>query len=192
MKEPNKKQTNMDVASLLAEIETLKAEIARLRAPKKSVKPIRVPCPGMTGKGVQCKKYCVEGGDSCKVHSRPPKSPKAPKAPKAQKAPKVVCTGLNMRGNPCKRKCIDGETFCDRHDPSAPQKEKKGKAKVKKVTPLHNHKIDEEPLIPCELCETHGDMFDKDVTNVEMIGEWGEIDENKLVELIENFNISDM
>ena len=176
----------MDVTSLLAEIEKLKAEIALLRAPKKPVKPIRIPCPGMTGKGVQCKKYCVEGEDSCKVHSRPPKAPKAPKAPK------VVCTGLNMRGNPCKRKCMDGETFCDRHDPSAPQKEKKGKAKGKKVAPLHNHEIDEEPLVPCELCQTHGDMFDQNVTDVEMLGEWGEIDESKIADLIENFEIPDM
>lgn len=179
----------MDVTSLLAEIETLKAEIALLRAPKKSVKPVRIPCPGMTGKGVQCKKYCVEGEDSCKVHSRPPKAPKAPRAPRA---PKVVCTGVNMRGNPCKRKCVDGETFCDRHDPSAPPKEKKGKAKGKKVAPLHNHKIDEEPLVPCELCQTHGDMFDPTVTDSVMIGEWGDIDEEKLAEMVENFEIPDV
>lgn len=176
----------MDTSALLAEIETLKAEIVRLTTPKKAPRPVRVPCPGMTGKGVQCKKYCAEGEDTCKVHSRPPKAPKVPKAPRA---PKSVCTGMNLRGNPCKRKCMDGETFCDRHDPAAPKKEKKGKAKGNKVVPMHNHTIGEEPLVPCELCQTHGDMFDPGVTEDEILGEWGEINEEKVVELLETFDV---
>ena len=48
----------MEYLALIAEIESLKAQLAALQPPKKSA---RVPCPGMTGKGVQCKKYCVDG-----------------------------------------------------------------------------------------------------------------------------------
>lgn len=176
----------MDMSELLREIEALRAELAVLKAPKRS-KPPRIPCPGVTGKGVQCKKYCVDGEGTCKVHGRPAKVPKESK--KVPRAVKVVCGGLNMRGNPCKKKCIDGETWCERHDPSAPVKEKKGKSKGKKVAPVHNHGIGVEPLVPCELCETHGDLFDEKVTEAIMVGEWEPIDEDKLVELMENFEI---
>jgi hypothetical protein len=34
-------------------------------------------------------------------------------------------------------------------------------------------------------------MFDENVTNVDMVGEW-EIDEDKIVDLIENFEIPEM
>ena len=180
----------MDMSALLLEIEALRAEIATLKEPKKSKKSKkaeRVPCPGLTGKGVQCKKYCVEGEGACKVHGRPAKVPTEVK--KVVRVPKKVCEGLNMRGNPCKRKCVDGESWCERHDPSLPVKEKKGKSKAKKVIPMHNHKVGEEALVPCELCETHGDMFDEAVTEAEMVGEWGPIDEEKLVELMETFEV---
>lgn len=174
---------------MLLEIEALRAEIAMLKETKntkKSKKAERVPCPGMTGKGVQCKKYCVEGEGACKVHGRPVK---VSEKVKVGREPKKVCSGLNMRGNPCKRKCVDGETWCDRHDPSLPVKENKSKGKSKKVAPVHNHKVGEEALVPCELCETHGDMFDEAVTESVMVGEWGPIDEEKLVELMENFEM---
>ena len=180
----------MDMSALLLEIEALRAEIATLKEPKKSKKSKkaeRVPCPGLTGKGVQCKKYCVDGEGACKVHGRPAKVPT--EAKKVVRVPKKVCSGLNMRGNPCKRKCVEGETWCERHDPSLPVKEKKGKSKAKKVVPMHNHKVGEEALVPCELCETHGDMFDEAVTEAEMVGEWGPIDEEKLVELMETFEV---
>jgi len=175
----------MDVSKLLAEIESLKEQIRVLQAPKKS-KAQRIPCPGVTGKGVQCKKYCVDGKESCKVHSRPAKAPKEAKVPKEAKK---VCSGLNMRGNPCKGKCVDGETWCEKHDPSLPPKEKKSKGKGKKVAPVHSHAIGEEPLVPCELCETHGDLFDEKVTEAIVVGEWEPIDEDKIVEMMENFEI---
>ena len=183
-KEKTTNKTNkMDVSELLKEIEALRAELAVLKAPKKA-KVEKVPCPGMTGKGVQCKKYCVPGQTTCKVHGRPVKE----KPAKVPRPVKTHCTGLNMRGNPCKRKCVEGETCCERHDPSAPPKEKKTKGKTKKTTPVHTHGVGEEPLVPCELCETHGDMFDENVTETTMIGEW-DIDEDKLVEVMENFEI---
>ena len=102
----------MEYLALIAEIETLKeeelaaaqAEIVALRAPKQP-KPTKVPCPGMTGKGMQCKKYCMPNETTCKVHGREIVH-KAPKVPTKPKPTKKVCTGLNMRGNTCK-----GEVF---------------------------------------------------------------------------------
>jgi len=160
----------MEYLSLIAEIESLKAENealkARLKCHKKT-KVERVPCPGVTGKGQGCKKFCVDGETTCKVHGRE-KVPKVPKVSKP-KAAKVHCTGLNMRGNACKGKCVADQTYCEKHDPALPLKEKK--VKKKKVAPEHNHGVGVEPLVPCELCETHGDMFDAGVTEVKWVDE---------------------
>ena len=143
----------MEYLALIAEIESLKEEIALLRAHKNSKKPERLPCPGVTGKGEKCKKFCVEGGVTCKVHGRPVKEPQAkkPKAPKAPKAVKIACTGVNMRGNPCKNKCVENQTWCEKHNPSVPVKIKKSKGHKKVV---HNHEVVIESLVPCEACDT--------------------------------------
>lgn len=150
----------MEYLALIAEIETLKEELRTLKAKlQPPPKPTRTPCPCRTSKGTPCKKYCVAGAETCKVHGKPRKEKPAPKP----KVVKVVCTGLNMRGNPCKGKCLPGQNYCERHDPSLPPKEKK-KGKVKKQTPQHNHGIGEVPVVPCGLCETHGDLFSPGVT----------------------------
>ena len=166
----------MEYLALVAEIEELKRvndelrkEVESLRDGKQKKKPKveKIRCPCMTAKGVQCSKYCMEGANTCKVHSRPAKPPKQPKPPRAKKQ---CCTFLNMRGNPCKRKCIDGQTFCERHDPSLPVVQKKVKRNVKKNVPVHNHAPGEIPNVPCMLCGTHGDMFNSaligDITEV--------------------------
>lgn len=75
-----------------------------------------------------------------------------------------------MRGNACKRKCLENQTYCERHDPSLPPKQTQKKAK-KKVVPEHNHGIGEKPVVPCGLCETHGDMFDPGVTDARWVDE---------------------
>ena len=139
----------MEYLCLLAEIESLKSELASTKRPK---------CPHTTSKGSTCKKYCLVGFGSCKVHSKPPKPPK----PVKLRLKRVFCTGVNMRGNPCKRKCVEGETYCDRHDPSLPVKVKAKRVGSKKV-PEHNHSIGERG-VGCELCDTHGDIFDSSVT----------------------------
>ena len=54
----------MEYLCLLAEIESLKSELASTKRPK---------CPHTTSKGSTCKKYCLVGFGSCKVHSKPPK-----------------------------------------------------------------------------------------------------------------------
>jgi len=149
----------MEYLALIAEIESLKAELAAL---KPKAKPIKQPCPHATSKGEICKKYCAPGLNTCMVHSRPPKV----KPPPREKPKKVNCTGVNLRGNACKRRCVPGESFCERHDPSLPPKEVKNKKKNKKVVPEHNHGIGEVPSVPCKLCDTHGDIFDMGVTDV--------------------------
>ena len=118
--------TVMEYLALIAEIETLKEEVELLRAPVKSKKPERVLCQSVTGKGVPCKRYSVDGCLTCKVHGKPQKEVKPKKPPRV---PKIVCTGLNMRGNPCKNKCVENQTWCEKHDPSLPPKEKKSKKK---------------------------------------------------------------
>ena len=152
----------MEYLALIAEIETLKEQLEALQPPKK---PTKQPCPGLTSKGSPRKKYCAPNAGTCKVHGKPPKPAKTPK----EKPKKVSCTGLNMRGNPCKGKVLTDCTYCERHDPKNPPKEKKGKKK--KQAPLHNHGVGVEPLVPCELCETHGDIFDGGVTEVKWVDE---------------------
>lgn len=146
-------KNKMEYLCLLAEIESLKFQLE-----PRNNRPVRIPCPHVTSKGHSCKKYCLPGLESCKVHSKPPKPPKVVRV----KSKRVYCTGLNMRGNPCKRKCVDGETYCERHDPSLPVKEKLKRVGVKRV-PEHNHAIGEVG-VGCDLCDTHGDIFDSSVT----------------------------
>lgn len=128
---------------------------------KKKEKAEVQKCPFTTAKGTECKKNCLPGEKSCKVHLNPTKH--SMKVKKVRPV-KVCCTGINIRGNPCKNKVIPGETFCIKHDPSLPKPEKKSARKKNKNTPFHNHKIGEEPMIPCQLCETHGDIFNPKVT----------------------------
>lgn len=151
-------------------IADLRAQILALQKPKRVP---RVPCPFVTLKKNQCKKFCAEGQETCKVHSAPPKPRPAPKP----RPVRVHCTGTNIRGNPCKEKCLEGQGFCARHDPANPPPERPKKSKAKKVAPVHAHALGEEPLVPCELCETHGDLFDPEVTEAFMVGSWNMDDE---------------
>ena len=160
----------MEILSLVAENESLKEQVAALQAQLAALqppkKPPRTPCPHVTSKGAPCKKYCAPNLQTCKVHSKPPKTKPPPK-------PKVVkpkCTGVNMRGNPCKGKCVPGETYCERHDPSLPPKVPTKKAKKSKQVPKHDHGVG-EVSVTCKLCETHGDIFDPGVTEVKWVDE---------------------
>lgn len=128
----------------------------------KKVKNVRTRCPCVTAKGTQCRKFCIEGVDTCKVHSKPPKTVKPPKNPRVKRQ---SCNGINIRGNPCRNKCIDGKTFCERHDPDAPVVNKKTKRNKKRDIQMHTHEPGEVPTVRCLLCETHGDMFDPNLVN---------------------------
>lgn len=146
-----------DRQKLEEENKDLKAQIK----PKK-VKSVRTRCPCITAKGTQCRKFCVEGADTCKVHSKPLKPAKPPKKPRVKRQ---TCSGVNIRGNPCRNKCIDGKTFCERHDPDAPMVAKKTKRNKKRDIQMHTHEPGEVPTVRCLLCETHGDMFDPNLVN---------------------------
>ena len=162
-----------EIDLLRAEIETLRKENEELksRVKPKKVKPVKIKCPFITAKGEQCRKFCAEGMQTCKVHSRPLKPPKEPKPPRPKRQ---ACTGINIRGNPCRRKCLEGKTYCERHDPDNPIVPKKTKRALKKTTPVHNHLPGEKPETPCVLCQTHGDMFDMNVTTVQYVETPGE------------------
>lgn len=139
------------------EVDELKKQVK----PKKE-KPVKVRCPFITAKGTQCSKFCMEGSETCKVHSKPVKPPKPPKPARAKRQ---ACTGINIRGNPCRNKCLEGKTFCERHNPDAPVPQKRTKRSKKRQTVLHNHGPNEDPEERCILCETHGNMFDPNVVN---------------------------
>jgi hypothetical protein len=107
----------MEYLCLIAEIEALKEENARLcqtitgknvrkihANPQKVVKSI---CSCLNMRGNPCKRKCLEGKDHCEKHD-----------PSVQKVVKSICSCLNMRGNPCKRKCLEGKDHCEKHDPS--------------------------------------------------------------------------
>jgi len=139
------------------EIDELKKQVK----PKKE-KPVKVRCPFMTAKGTQCSKFCMEGSETCKVHSKPLKPPKPAKPARAKRQ---ACTGINIRGNPCRNKCLEGKTFCERHNPDAPVPQKRTKRSKKRQIAMHNHGPNEVPKEKCILCETHGNMFDPNIVN---------------------------
>jgi hypothetical protein len=139
------------------EVDELKKQVK----PKKE-KPVKVRCPFMTAKGTQCSKFCMEGSETCKVHSKPPKPPKPAKPARAKRQ---ACTGINIRGNPCRNKCLEGKTFCERHNPDAPVPQKRTKRSKKRQIMMHNHGPNEVPEERCILCETHGNMFDPNIVN---------------------------
>jgi len=70
-----------DRQKLEEENEQLKTQIK----PKKD-KRVRVRCPCTTAKGTQCRKFCLEGIETCKVHSKPLKPANPAKKPRSKEA----------------------------------------------------------------------------------------------------------
>jgi len=91
------------------------------------------------------------------------------------KEPKVVCSMMTAKGNQCTKPCIQGETCCTLHMKMRDKKSNTEQTvkkrpvlkKKKKDVPVHNHKPGETPIETCELCETHGDIFDPDMPDTE-------------------------
>ena len=92
---------------------------------------------------------------------------------KVPKEPKIECSAMTAKGHKCTKPCVPGETCCTLHmkmnnkPPVEPKKKRPILKKKKKEVPLHNHKPGELPTETCELCETHGDIFDPDMPNSE-------------------------
>lgn len=118
---------------------------------KKSViAETRIYCKCLTKKGIQCKKYCIEGHDTCKQHAN-----------MANAKPNIVTTG-------------DISTNTNVEKPSKPNKpvtvRKRKSAKKEKVKPpMHNHDPGEKPTTPCDLCLSHGDIFDQEMLEDEFV-----------------------
>jgi len=91
------------------------------------------------------------------------------------KEPKLVCSMMTAKGNQCTKPCIQGETCCTLHMKMRDKKSNTEQTvkkrpvlkKKKKDVPVHNHKPGETPIETCELCETHGDIFDPDMPDTE-------------------------
>ena len=80
------------------------------------------------------------------------RSLKRPRAPA-----KIPCKGTTAKGGECRNKCVPGSEYCRMHDgkpPPVPKVPKEKKTKVKRVQPEHTH---DDPDVPCQLCESHGD-----------------------------------
>ena len=110
----------------------------------------RIYCKCLTKKGIQCKKYCIEGHDTCKQHAN-----------MANTKPNIVTTG-------------DISTDTNVEKPSKPNKpvtvRKRKSAKKEKVKPpMHNHDPGEKPTTPCDLCLSHGDIFDQEMLEDEFV-----------------------
>ena len=113
----------------------------------------RIYCKCLTKKGIQCKKYCIEGHDTCKQHAN-----------MANTKPNIVTTG-------------DISTDTNVEKPTKPTKptkpvtvRKRKSAKKEKVKPpMHNHDPGEKPTTPCDLCLSHGDIFDQEMLEDEFV-----------------------
>jgi hypothetical protein len=113
----------------------------------------RIYCKCLTKKGIQCKKYCIEGHDTCKQHAN-----------MTNTKPNIVTTG-------------DISTDTNVEKPTKPTKptkpvtvRKRKSAKKEKVKPpMHNHDPGEKPTTPCDLCLSHGDIFDQEMLEDEFV-----------------------
>jgi hypothetical protein len=85
--------------------------------------------------------------------------------PKKSKKVAVVltdpCPIKTSKGEACKHNCILGQETCKMHGRPKAEKPPKPpkKSKKTKVIPEHNHRPFETPTEPCELCSSHGDIF---------------------------------
>lgn len=137
------------IDSLMGMNKVLVEEIESLKKPKvKKPKPDlveRVRCKCLTKKGEQCRKFCIEGHDTCKQHAK-------------------IQTESTTKN----------DSLSDDTDKSPPDKPDGRKRKVpvkrKVAPPVHNHKPGETPDEPCELCNSHGDVFDTEMPDEEFSG----------------------
>jgi hypothetical protein len=84
------------------------------------------------------------------------------------------CCGITGKGVRCANKALRGSEYCGMHsgETSRPvPRPKKKIPKPKKIQPEHTHPLGESPgEIPCPLCETHGDVWDPNLTECLFVG----------------------
>lgn len=76
-----------------------------------------------------------------------------------------ICEGVTGKGTVCRNRAVLGASYCRMHGERCerspkPERVPKKPKKPKKIQPEHNHGIGEDPIEPCQLCETHGDVWD--------------------------------
>jgi len=183
--------TNTLLLELLREVKALREDnkllhdkldaltVSKQDDPKRNV-GIKNQCTALTAKGSRCKKGCLDGTNTCKMHAN--KTVTLP--------PENVCVNDYAEDNN-----NDNETpnqSSQSNGGTRPKLKSKsgGKKSVSKKPdpPKHNHLPGEIPTEPCELCDTHGDVTDPDLINTEYeeVNVGGKSIEERLLEVIEN------
>ena len=130
----------------------------------------------------------VHAYSTTSVPSAPTSEPHvAPPATKKSKLSQAqACSGKTAKGEACTRKCCpESDTFCSTHlaqslKPAKQKAEKKtpaaaaaadkkpkkssASASSQKPVPTHNHALTEEVEANCDLCQTHGNAADPELT----------------------------
>lgn len=76
------------------------------------------------------------------------------------------CSGMTAKGTRCKNLCVqDGKCrmHANQSETVAVQQKPKKQKKVKTQLPTHTHAPGEQPVVYCQLCETHGDILDPEL-----------------------------
>tara|TARA_Y200000002_G_scaffold301431_1_gene256617 strand:+ start:1608 stop:2537 length:930 start_codon:yes stop_codon:yes gene_type:complete len=139
------------VKSMMEKMDTF--EKPRVKKPV-NTEPRR-QCKCFTKKGIQCKKYCIDGSDMCKQHTN------------------ISLTNgdtSNESEPPCDTSETDIREESENTVVKKPDGRKRRKPAKKKIPPpVHNHEPGESSQ-DCELCTTHGDILDPDMPDEEFTG----------------------
>ncbi len=85
------------------------------------------------------------------------------------------CEGLTGKGTQCRNRASPNSCYCRMHGerpPKPPRVVKPPKVtKPRKIQPEHTHGVGEEPIEPCPLCATHGDVWNPGLTECLFIGQ---------------------
>tara|TARA_B100001175_G_C19474914_1_gene623781 strand:- start:798 stop:1523 length:726 start_codon:yes stop_codon:yes gene_type:complete len=139
---------------------TDKIESMSSKPKPKNIEP-RVQCTFMTKKGNQCKKYCIEGCNTCKQHANMSNE-------KASIDTDTVCPPCI---EPQSSQNTETNTSDDKVIPKPIVRKKRPIVKKKKdPPPKHNHAPGEIPKDPCSLCISHGDVLDPDMPDAKFKG----------------------
>ena len=90
--------------------------------------------------------------------------------------PDSPCKGVTGKGTQCRNRASPDSCYCRMHGervPKVPKVPKVAKVakKPKKIQPEHTHGVGEEPIEPCPLCATHGDVWNPGLTECRFIGQ---------------------
>jgi hypothetical protein len=164
-------------------------------------------CQAKTAKGENCpRKICADSDEFCAMHLK--QSQKSKPEPKNKVVKKEVskCQAKTAKGENCPRNiCADSDEFCATHlkQSQNPKDEKKKKVKSEKKPKAekkskkekkvaeHTHslseKIEESVAENCELCQTHGNTLDPELSNEDFEGVSDDM-QSRLQEILSNIS----